>query len=78
METTSTLDRLHFFDVFSQNSDGSLTPKMMIKIGGVEFGPGVFFTPGVMFGGVNIFQYIGKDIAIEKQRDLSVIKGFYL
>ncbi|MHB8261771.1 MAG: hypothetical protein ACYDCN_15305 [Bacteroidia bacterium] len=71
------IERLKFFDVFQKNPDGSLTPRYVINVGGVTFGPGVAFGQGVSFGGVNFFQYQNNDVAIEKKDGVSIIKGFY-
>jgi hypothetical protein len=39
---------------FSRNPDGSWSPVRPIFINGVTMGPGVRFTPGVQFGGVDL------------------------
>lgn len=70
--------RYKFWELFQQNSDGSLSPKFIIRINGITFGPGVSFSQGVSFGGVNLFQFIGLDIAVEKNPDGAFeVKGFY-
>jgi hypothetical protein len=71
------LQRLRFYDVFTKNPDGSLTPKRVISVGGVTFGPGVSFGQGVSFGGINFFQYEMFDISVEETNGVLVIKGFY-
>lgn len=71
------LQRLKFFDIFQQNPDGSLTPKRVIQVGGITFGPGVAFGRGVSFGGVDFFQYQNNDVAVEEQGGVLIIKGFY-
>jgi hypothetical protein len=41
-------------------------------------GPGVSFTPGVSFSGVDIAQYAGHDLDVEQRADgTMVIKGVY-
>lgn len=76
METTM-LQRLRFYEVFNKNPDGSLTPKRVVNVNGIIFGPGVSFGQGVNFGGVNFFQYEMYDIAAEEINGVLVIKGFY-
>lgn len=71
------LRRYKFLDVFQENPDGSLTPRMRINVNGIEFGPGVSFGSGVVFGGVNFHQYKYLDIAAEEQNGVLVVKGFY-
>lgn len=71
------LHRIPFYSVFSKNPDGSLTPKRVINVNGITFGPGVAFGKGVNFGGVDFFQYEKFDIAAEEVESVLVIKGFY-
>ena len=52
-----------FLDVFQERPDGSLSPKVIIEINGVTFGPGVVFQKGVSFGGVDFHLYKYVDIA---------------
>jgi hypothetical protein len=68
-----------FWDVFQQNSNGSISPKKTIKIAGVTLSLGVSFTKGVTFGGIDFFNsnYYGKDLEIEEEGDILVIKGIY-
>lgn len=70
--------RKKFFEIFKENVDGSLTSMETIKIGGIMLGAGsVKFTKGVIFSGVNIFDYYGKDIEVEILNGIIEIKGFY-
>jgi len=69
--------RYRFQDIFRENQDGSLTPISHIKIGSANIGPGLSFKDGVSFGGVNIFDFKGKDIEAEQARGVLIIRGFY-
>ena len=69
--------RFSFFDVFQKNPDGSLTPRRVINVNGVTFGPGVVFGPGVSFGGVDLFKFQNHDIGGDEDNGILVIKGFY-
>ena len=70
--------RVRFDEVFHSSPDGSFTPKVPVKIGGVAMGPGVTFTPGVSFSGVDLAQYAGHDLDVEKLPDGTIeIKGIY-
>lgn len=71
------MDRYNFWDLFQENADGSLTPKERIDVNGIEFGPGVHFQRGVIFGGINFHLFKNHDIAVEKNGSVAVIKGFY-
>ena len=59
--------RVNFHQIFKLNSDGSIEPIRRIKIGGVEFGPGVRFTRGISFGGIDLSQYIGRDFEVQEE-----------
>lgn len=69
--------RYKFLDIFQENPDGSLSPRVRINVNGIEFGPGVSFGSGVVFGGINFHQYKYLDIGAEEQNGVLVIKGFY-
>ena len=69
--------RFKFYDLFQELPNGSLTPKREIIINGISFGPGVSFTRGVSFSGVDILQYKGFEIAGEENNGAIIIKGFY-
>lgn len=48
--------------VFTVNLNNTITPKIPVRIGGVTMGPGVSFGNGVLIGGVNLFDYRGKNL----------------
>ncbi len=68
---------MSFSELFTEYTDGSIEPKYRVRIGGVTIGPGMRFSGGVSFSGINIFLFKGKDFQIEKQGDIFVIKGVY-
>ena len=69
--------KIAFKELFQENPDGSLSPKKIIKIGNVVFGPGTAFGPGVEFGGVNFFELKGKDLAVKQTDGTVVYHGYY-
>jgi len=69
--------RVSFSYVFQQNSDGSYTPRKGVQIGGITMGPGVSFGTGVNFGGFDVAKSVGKDLEIDEQPGLIIIKGVY-
>jgi len=69
--------RVNFNSIFTQHPDGSLEPQQRIRVGGVEFSPGVRFTRGVAFSGVDFTQFIGRDFEVETDGDVIIIKGIY-
>jgi len=69
--------RVTFNSVFRQHEDGSLEPKQRIRVGGVSFGPGVRFTRGVSFGGVDFTLFVGRDLEVKTDKDVLVITGIY-
>ncbi len=70
------MKRYSFREVFDILPDGSLTPKLRIKVSGIEFGPGFTFGPGVAFAGVDFHRYKNLDIAAEEHGGVVEIKGF--
>lgn len=71
------MNRYRFRDIFQENPDGSLSPRVRINVNGVEFGPGISFGHGVSFGGIDFNQYRNMDIAAEVQNGVLLIRGFY-
>jgi len=70
--------RVRFDEIFQSNPNGTHTPKVPIQIGGVRMGPGVSFTPGVSFSGIDIAQYAGHDLDVEKLSDGTIVlKGIF-
>ena len=69
--------RVTFDSVFKKYDDGSLEPKQRIRIGGVSLGPGVRFNRGTSFAGVDFTLFVGKDLNVEEENDVLVIKGIY-
>jgi len=61
--------RLSFDQVFQDNGNGSYTPISIVKIGEATMSPGVTFSSGVSFSGVNIAEYAGRDLEVEEHED---------
>jgi hypothetical protein len=66
-----------FTDIFTENHDGSLSPKRTIIVNGVTSSPGITFNPGVSFGGIDFHKYKYMNIAAEEKDGILVVKGFY-
>ena len=60
--------RVGFYEVFDV-SEGRISPKGKVKIGGVTMTPGVSFGGGVSMGGINLAEHIGKDLDVEQHPD---------
>ncbi|KKP87811.1 MAG: hypothetical protein UR91_C0035G0003 [Candidatus Nomurabacteria bacterium GW2011_GWC2_35_8] len=69
--------RYRFNDIFQTNPDGSLSPRRPLHINGVTFGYGVSFNRGVAFGGVDFFNFRGRDIEADDTSGVLNIRGFY-
>ena len=67
----------NFYSIFKINDDGSIEPIRIVRIGGVQMSPGVRFGRGVSFGGINLFDYIGRDFEVEEENGLLIIRGIY-
>ena len=66
-----------FWEIFRQNPDGSIEPTRVVQISGIQMGPGVRLGSGVRFGGIDLTQYIGRDLKIEERTDSTRILGIY-
>ncbi len=69
--------RLNFFTIFRQHEDGSIEPIRSVRIGGVQMSPGVRFGQGVSFGGINLFDFIGKDFSAVEESGVLILTGIY-
>ena len=68
-----------FNSIFTEHSDGSLEPRQRIRVGGVEFGPGVRFARGAEFAGIDFFspQIYNHNLEIKTDNDTTAIVGVY-
>lgn len=66
-----------FWEVFQENPNGSISPRTTIRVGGVTLSPGVSFTRGVTFGGVDFFNYYGMDLEVDEEGQILILRGFY-
>lgn len=70
--------RVTFDSIFIKHPDGTLEPRQKIRVGGVEFGPGVRFNRGVSFAGIDFTLFIGNDFDAETDPNgVIIIKGIY-
>ena len=69
--------RYNFWDVFQENPDGSLIPKVTMNVNGVTLTPSVALQAGVAVGGIDFAAYKNHDIAAEYIDDVFHIRGFF-
>ncbi len=55
-----------FLELFILNADGSYSPTKQLDIGGVQMDTNIRLYPGVAYMGVDIAQYIDKQLEVEK------------
>lgn len=77
VESQNNMNRINFFQIFRLNTDGSIEPLRLVRIGGVQMSPGVRFGRGVSFGGIDLFFYIGRDFQTEEQNGVLIITGIF-
>jgi len=68
---------LNFYKIFRVNSDGSIEPIRIVRMGGVQLGPGVRFSKGVSFSGIDLTFYVGRDFLVEEDGQVLIIKGIF-
>jgi len=71
------MNRTNFNLIFRLNDDGSIEPLQFVRIGGVQMGPGVKFGRGVLFGGIDLYNFIGRDFQTNLENGVLVINGVY-
>ncbi len=70
--------RVNFDSIFIRHEDGSIEPRQRIRVGGVAIGPGIRFK-NTSFSGIDFSnpQFLGHDLEIKTDNDISVIVGVY-
>jgi len=70
--------RKNFNQLFRINFDGSIEPSVRIRISGIGLGPGVRFSRGVLFAGVDFTLFVGRDFSVIEYPDgVNEIIGVY-
>lgn len=69
--------RVGFWQLFGRTADGSITPRVLLSIGGVTLSPGVSFRAGVSFSGVDLAVLAGRDLEVEQYGAVVSIVGHY-
>jgi len=68
---------MSFDELFRRNADGMIAPRLPVRIGAVIVGPGGASGGGPSFGGVDLAQFLDKDLDVEIQNNVHVIKGTF-
>lgn len=71
--------RVNYSQLFTV-ANGMISPKVPVHVNGNTLTPGVSFASGggVSFGGVDLAQFIGKDLEVEKLHNgVYDVKGVY-
>lgn len=72
------MPRFTFWQVFRSLDDNTLEVLKKIKVGGVEFNPGVKIGRGAVVAGIDFFKYLGADLEGDDTADGSLdIKHIY-
>lgn len=69
--------RINFNAIFRVHDDGSIEPLRPVRIGGVQMGPGVRFGRGVSFGGIELFNFVGRDFSAQEENGVLVLLGIF-
>ena len=69
--------RVTFDSVFKVNTDGTIEPKQTTRIGGITITPGIKFSKGIGIGGIDLTQFINRDLEITTDNGVIVITGIY-
>lgn len=69
--------RVRYDEVFTVQN-GVSTPRHVVRIGGVQMGPGVAFGGGVSMGGFDMATMQGRDLEVDQDaQGVVTIKGHY-
>ena len=67
---------VEYNQVFTINPNGTISPRIPVRIGGITMGPGVSFGSGVLIGGLNLIEFKNRNIQGYVDNGMFVIKGF--
>lgn len=74
------MGRYNFYNIFRRDpATGYLIPNFNILVGTRLYNAGNPILPGLNFGGINLYSYVGKDIAgtWNNQTRILTFQGFY-
>jgi len=66
-----------FDNVFIRNADGSVTTRTTIRVGGITVGANTILRQGQTIAGLDFTQFIGRQLQVEIENGVYVIKGIY-
>lgn len=71
------VNKYNFWDIFQDNSDGSLSLKQRLNVNGTILEVGSTVRSGTPVGGIDFTIYRNFDVAAEDVDDTLNIKGFF-
>lgn len=69
--------RLNFYDIFKINEKGMIEPLQIVRVGTLQFGPGVSLGGGVTIGKISLNQLIGKDLEVKEKNGILIVTGIF-
>jgi hypothetical protein len=69
--------RVSFIQLFTALPDGAISPLRKARIRGIDLKPGVWIGEGVTVLGVDIHAIRGRDIEVELEQGVTVVKAVY-
>jgi hypothetical protein len=69
--------RVSFSDLFTSLPDGGISPLRKARIRGVDLKPGLWIGEGVVVPGVELISLKGRDLEVEVQHGVSLVKAAY-
>lgn len=69
--------RVNFADLFTSLPDGGFSPIRKARIRGVDLKPGIWIGEGVTALGVDLERMRGRDLEIEMQQGITLVKAVY-
>lgn len=74
--STTTMFRMHYDDMFKQNTDATWSPKLPLMINGEMVGTNVKIARGVTYGGMDLLGNFGHDAMVDTARGVVIIRRF--
>lgn len=69
--------RINFFKLFKFDECGNIETIKIIRLGCVQLSQGVKIGSNLKISGINLYEYVGNDFLIKKEKGVYVALGIY-
>lgn len=71
------MPKISFSNLFKEYSDGTVESKSPLRIGKTLVVPGIRFSEGTTFDGINILLFKGRNFEIKVHKGIKILEGVW-